>query len=209
MKKNSKIVYSLNKALTNARSNIIARMDSEDISLENRLEEQFNFLTKNNDVVCVGTQVYFINQKGVIRSKSNFPTDDYSIRKELFLKNNIIIHPTVMFRWSRDLFYREFAYPTEDYYLWLRMAQQGLNEYLLMCRLSPNGISFSNRSLQVKKVDEIHHLLLERLEFNNEVSNHNKFKKNLSNKRSYDSLFQKSTSKVIFHKRKNLKWLFL
>lgn len=213
---NIKIVYSLNKGLKAAKTNIIARMDCGDISENTRLEKQYQFLMENVEVVLVGTQCYFITSNGEIRSKSNFPYDDFTIRKELFLKNNIIIHPSVMFRWDSDIWYREFAYPAEDYDFWLRLAHRGkfaiLNEYLLKVRLNPDGTTFSGRIQQMKKVEELHQLLIERLKFYKELSiTHKKpeDQRNPSNlARSFEYLFKKITSQVISSKKGSPKWLF-
>lgn len=204
---NKKIVYSLNKGLKNARTTIVARMDCDDISEKDRLEKQYNILAENKDIVVVGTQCYFLTREGKIRSRSNFPTDDPSIRRELFLKNNIIMHPSVMFRWNGDIYYREFAYPAEDYDLWLRLAHRGkfviLNEPLLKIRLISEGTTFSKRIEQLKKVDEIYGLLIERLKFNKEVTiPNNKFE---YHNRIFNELI---TSGVIANKKWTLKWLF-
>ena len=148
-KENKKIVYTLNNGLINAASNIIARMDCGDIALANRLEKQYNFLNENREFILVSSQVYFKNLAGEIIHKSNYPCDDKSIRKELFFRNNIIMHPAAMFRRVNNVIYRDFAYPSEDYDLWLRLSHLGriaiINEYLMIIRLNPGGITFTNR----------------------------------------------------------------
>lgn len=211
---NKKIVYSLNKGLRNAKANVIARMDCDDISEKTRFQKQYKTLIENRDIILVGTQCYFISQKGEIISKSNFPADDYFIRLELFLKNNIIMHPSVMFRWDGNLYYREFAYPAEDYDLWLRLAHRGrftiLNEYLLTVRLNPQGTTFSKRIQQIRRVDDIHRLLIERLNYHKELSIPAERLKepSLSHSKYFNYLFTRITPKVISHKKGTLRWLF-
>ena len=213
---NKKIVYSLNRGLKETKTNIIVRMDCGDISEKTRFEEQYNYLISNNDVVLVATQCDFISYSGEILSKSCFPCDDYNISKELFLKNNIIMHPSVMFRWNGNLYYREFAYPAEDYDLWLRLASLGriviLNEHLINIKLDPQGITFSTRIQQMEIVNTINRLLIERIKSNGEISllpiGYKKKKTTRIGERIFEDLFRKITSQIIIYRKKSLQWLF-
>lgn len=220
-KENKKIVYTLNNGLINAASNIIARMDCGDIALANRLEKQYNFLNENRECILVGSQVYFKNLAGEIIHKTNYPCDDKSIRKELFFRNNIIMHPAAMFRRVNNVIYRDFAYLSEDYDLWLRLSHLGriaiINEYLMIIRINPYGISFSNRIEQIRVTEQIHQLLIERLKFNKELSvftNHTIRNRNISYGKSkikicIENLYQKNLKKIITLKKGTLRWIFL
>lgn len=67
------IAVTLNRALKKAKGMHIAFMDTDDYSSPRRLKKQLNFLLDNPDVVAVGSQVVFINDKGKRIGKSNFP----------------------------------------------------------------------------------------------------------------------------------------
>ena len=70
---NSNISKSLNLALKLARGDIIARMDADDISHPDRLKIQYEYLMNHSDVHLVGSNFYFINDKGKLISKKKLP----------------------------------------------------------------------------------------------------------------------------------------
>lgn len=70
------IAVTLNRALKKAKGNYVAFMDTDDFSSPLRLKKQMNFLLKNNDVVAVGSQVTFIDEKDKKIGKSFFPTEN-------------------------------------------------------------------------------------------------------------------------------------
>ncbi len=70
------IGITLNRALKKAKGNYITFMDSDDISSPNRLKKQLNFLINNPQVVAVGSQVTFIDEKSKKIGRSDFPTEN-------------------------------------------------------------------------------------------------------------------------------------
>ena len=52
--KNLGLATSLNRCIERAKGKYIARMDSDDISLPNRFEVEYNYLEDNSDIVVVG-----------------------------------------------------------------------------------------------------------------------------------------------------------
>ena len=66
----------LNRALKKTKGNFIAFMDTDDFSSPNRFKKQLNFLLKNTDVVAVGSQVTFIDEKGKKIGRSDFPKEN-------------------------------------------------------------------------------------------------------------------------------------
>lgn len=73
------VVMTLNRLIKKARGQYIAFMDSDDISHKDRIKNQLEFIQNNPNVVAVGTQSYFINRKGVKKSKSSFPLENRNI----------------------------------------------------------------------------------------------------------------------------------
>lgn len=114
-------------AVENATNELIARMDSDDISLHTRFEEQLNFFKQNAELDIIGGNISeFIDFESNIVAYRNVPQKDLEIKKYL-KKRCPFNHVTVMFKKSAvkkaggylDLLWNE------DYYLWIRMAEQG------------------------------------------------------------------------------------
>ena len=70
------IAVTLNRLAKKAKGSFIAFMDTDDISSPNRLKKQLNFLMKNTDVVAVGSQCTFIDERGKKIGRSDFPTEN-------------------------------------------------------------------------------------------------------------------------------------
>jgi len=133
---------SLNKGIRLSSCEYIARMDSDDVCIENRLERQLKFMENNKSITILGTNATFIDEHG----KKIGKRDDYPISDEL-IKSNLIFycvlrHPTIMLRKKNiidnNLFYDESYFATEDYELWNRAVKKvkfaNMNEVLLEYR---------------------------------------------------------------------------
>lgn len=126
---NNGVAASLNIGIDNLNddSKYVARMDSDDIMLEYRLEKQVEYLEKHEKVSILGSNM-IIKKEGSptnTRLVSHYPTDNISIMTTL-LFNNPIAHPTVMLRKN---VLKENHYDTkfkwcEDYELWSRLARK-------------------------------------------------------------------------------------
>lgn len=107
----------------NAKFDLIARMDSDDICLPNRFELQLNYFSQSNDIDIVGGQMTeFIDRPDNIVGRREVPLDNNSIYD--FMKSRCALnHVTVMFKKSAVLQagnYQDWFW-NEDYYLWIRM----------------------------------------------------------------------------------------
>lgn len=114
-------------AVEMAQYDIIARMDSDDIAVPDRFEEQLMFLEKNPDITMVGGQIdEFIDSPNNIVGSRVVPQCNEDIYK--YIKSRCPFnHMTVMFRKADVLAvgnYQDWHY-NEDYYLWIRMAKAG------------------------------------------------------------------------------------
>ncbi len=59
-------------ALENARADFVAILDADDISSQDRLQQQFDFLTNNKNIVAVGSWYRNIDQRGnLINERKN------------------------------------------------------------------------------------------------------------------------------------------
>ncbi len=144
-RKNRGLVYSLNRGIFQSRGKYIFRMDSDDISKNNRIEKQVDFLERNPNVDIVGS---FAKTFGEDKKVYKSYTSDSEIKGQLLLKNPII-HPTVCFRSSflktHQILYTEGI--SEDYRLWLELSLDYdcnfavIPEVLLLYRIHPNQIT--------------------------------------------------------------------
>lgn len=66
----------LNRLLNKASGQFIGFMNANDLSEKDRIKKQYNFLTKNPQVVVVGTQCRFINEDNKKIGKSKFPKEN-------------------------------------------------------------------------------------------------------------------------------------
>lgn len=139
--RNLQIAQSLNKGISLAKADFIARMDDDDISLPQRLEKQYIFLQKNKNVAIVGTNILIIDENEKIISKRGYPAKSNDLKKIMF-RYSPFAHPTVMFR--KKIFQELGGYdpkmvPCEDIDFWfiigLKYNFGCINEQLLKYRI--------------------------------------------------------------------------
>ena len=125
--KNMGLGIALKNGMENASYDVIARMDSDDIALPDRLEKQYAFLEQHPECDMVGGQISeFISEPGNVVGKRIVPTTDKEIH-EWLKKRCPSNHMTVMMCRQKVLDvgnYVDWHY-NEDYYLWIRMAEAG------------------------------------------------------------------------------------
>lgn len=183
-KKNLGLTQSLNSALEVASGTYIARMDSDDICVENRFEKQLKYFEDHPDIDFLGTEVQFIDEYGkVIKDRSNVYSDNYNL-KQLLRFINPFAHPTWMFKssiLSKLEKYRDIKY-AEDYDFITRVVTNGykvdnLMEKLLFYRLRKSGISISNRFKQSKSAFFVKKMYSQRLKGKSDESLLEKYNK--------------------------------
>jgi glycosyltransferase involved in cell wall biosynthesis len=157
--KNCGLIYTLNRGIEQAKGKYIARMDADDVCMPERLAKQKLFLDEHDEIAMVASTVNFIDEHD--REKGSWPLDrktisPFSIRKVMPYEN-CIAHPSVMIRSDiiKKLQYKEYQKNIEDYDLWLRMLNCGMNiakieEPLLLYRL--HGDSVTTIHLKSKNV---------------------------------------------------------
>lgn len=127
LEKNMGLGIALQKGLKQCQYDYVARMDSDDISVENRFEKQLEVFICQEDISIVGGFVDEFEKDPIkIISQRIVPLEDKDI-KRFMARRNPMNHPTVMFK-KRDVLeagnYQDWHY-NEDYYLWIRMSQKG------------------------------------------------------------------------------------
>ena len=127
---NSKLAYSLNRCLEKATGKFIARMDGDDISIENRLEKQINFLRNNPEYQLVGTLMRRFDSRG---THDVIPIIEYP--NKFSLRNGVsFAHATIMtYKYVYDELggYNEKLFRSQDYDLWFRFYSKGFKGYNL------------------------------------------------------------------------------
>ena len=151
---NLRLPSSLNKAISLAKGEYIARMDADDICLPNRLETQYAFMQSHPDVALSSCR--FLTLKNGVFSSGGCggKTDSESI-KALLLVTNPILHPGIIAKADviRELGYDKNFTCTEDMELWSRFIMFGhkveiLPEYLMVYRLHDKQITETTRERQ-------------------------------------------------------------
>ena len=115
----------LNLGLKECTGEYVARLDSDDVALPERLALQSSYLDMHPEVAVVGSDAEEINESGVITGHRFMPHDPSAVTKRLVWRN-ALIHPTTMFR--RTVVVELGGYNTEcrhveDFELWLRVQE--------------------------------------------------------------------------------------
>ena len=151
---NQGLTKSLNKGISHAKGQYIARMDADDISLPHRFDTQVAFLDNNLGYALVGSSYYQIDDTDQIVSVVNVLTDNSALQKSL-KKQNWFGHGSVMMRktaFTDVAGYDESFELSQDYDLWIRMATKykvgNIEEPLYMWRSTNTGISSVKKEKQ-------------------------------------------------------------
>jgi glycosyltransferase involved in cell wall biosynthesis len=141
---------SLNEGISKSSGKYIARMDSDDISVINRLQLQFEFMEEHKEVGILGGQIILIDENGFDVGKKINPTSFENIRRVIEIKCPVF-HPTYYVRsavYECLQGYRDFTV-AEDYDFLFRALEKGfvinnLSEIVLKYRMRKKSMSKSN-----------------------------------------------------------------
>lgn len=127
LEKNGGLGNALKLGVENAKYEIVARMDSDDICLPDRFEKQLEYLEKHPECDIVGGQITeFIGEPENVVGMRVVPLTNEAIYE--YMKSRCALnHGTVMFRKDAVLKagnYQDWFW-NEDYYLWVRMMKAG------------------------------------------------------------------------------------
>ena len=135
------LTTTLNLGLREARAELIARQDADDVSAPSRLELQVAEMARRPDLALLGAQAVMIDDAGRYAGDIARGCDHDTIRWEL-LFDNAFVHSSVMFRRSVVVdalggYDEGFRY-CQDYELWCRLVRRyraaNLGEVLVQCR---------------------------------------------------------------------------
>ncbi len=125
-KENIGLSKALNEGLSHASSDLIARIDADDLMKPQRLDRQVEYMRRNPSVALLGSSIERIFSDGTFRDTVKFPTAHDKILA-FFAKGSPFAHPAVIFRKSivEGLGgYSENLQYAQDFKLWLEIAKR-------------------------------------------------------------------------------------
>jgi glycosyltransferase involved in cell wall biosynthesis len=141
------LASTLNVGLASTTAEFVARIDSDDVALPDRLAKQVEFLEREPKVTVVGSAAILMGPNGEelgVRTQE----ETWSRIHKILRWKSPLIHPSTMFRGDvvRSIGgYSETAANVEDYELWLRLATHGflggIREPLIKYRIHPDQVT--------------------------------------------------------------------
>lgn len=161
----------INKGLSIANSEFVARMDSDDISKPDRFKKQIDFMYANSKLGISGSHMEIIDDKGNLMKEHHKKIGDDAIKINLFFGHTSLAHPSIIIR-KKILDKYHLRYDTafryaEDYDLYCRcsyfMALDNYPESLVQYRIHSDSVSQKYPSEQIIDAQTALYLHLRRL----------------------------------------------
>jgi len=157
--KNSKLVYTLNRAISLSKWKYIVRMDSDDIIDLTRIEKQYNYMLGNPDIDILSSNLYFINKEWKQIWKRVYNTNI----EEIILNESPICHACSVIKkklFDEFWWYDERFNLAEDYDLWLRFYSKWFkfsiyNDYLYYYRIFDDSWKVKKLKQQLKMTIDV------------------------------------------------------
>lgn len=149
---NEGLAAALNDAIEVAHGDLIARMDSDDISLPDRFMLQEQYMDEHPEVDILGGSIREFNDEGTLSAVQRYPATMQEVLRTMY-KASPLAHPTVMYRSS--FFKAGYRYSSkyhicEDVTMWYDAAAGGrvinsLQDVLLEFRRNPSVMQRRSR----------------------------------------------------------------
>lgn len=151
-KKTMGLPASLNEAIKYSKGKYVVRMDSDDISLTDRIRIQINYMENHGDIDICST--YYKNFGDINKNVKERFINSNEVKSKLFF-TNIIAHPSVVFRKSSiekyNLFYNvEYTY-SQDFEMWNRKKEVKIGIIPRIClkyRVHSKQIGSAKKNMQ-------------------------------------------------------------
>jgi len=130
LKENVGLGRALNIGLSDCNNELVARMDTDDISHPQRFEKQLKiFKNKNIDICSSWVSEFELNENNIVSYRKLPEYHEQLVR--FAKKRNPLNHPATMYK--KEVVEKAGGYKDmlwfEDYYLWVRMICQGAKFY--------------------------------------------------------------------------------
>ncbi len=152
---NAGVVSAANRAHEMAKSELICRMDADDIAMPGRLMHQVDFMRKNSGQVAVSGAILEIDIDSEPLGLQTLANDHETIVKNLLSRGTGLFQPASIMR--AEAFraiggFRPQYQWIEDHDLWLRMSRVGrlgnTNELILCYRLHASSCTWTMSNLR-------------------------------------------------------------
>jgi glycosyltransferase involved in cell wall biosynthesis len=150
-----------NRLISEAKGELIAVMDSDDVALPERLQRQVDFLQQHRDVVCVGAAQDWVDEAGrFLFFTQSQPEADAEIQQLMLNGRTSINNPSALMRRAAIVQvggYDESFPQAEDLDLFLKLGEIGklanLQETLIQYRYHNRSISGQHqmRELEIRR----------------------------------------------------------
>lgn len=133
LEKNGGLGNALNIGMKHCRNELVARMDSDDISRPERCEKQLDVFRRMPEVSLTGTVVEEFSESPEIVNARRVPPETHQEILQFAKNRNPFNHPSVMFKKQAVEAaggYQDHKF-LQDYYLWVDMLRTGAIGYNL------------------------------------------------------------------------------
>lgn len=143
---NLKLSATLNKGIDVCKGEYIARMDADDWSYPDRLQKQYDVISRDSNIGILGGAMEVCDENLEIKNIRKYNLSDSEIRKSLF-KYSPFCHPATIFKKEALLQYKYSIElnDAEDYDLYFRIGKsyklQNLNDIVIKYRTSDTQVS--------------------------------------------------------------------
>lgn len=156
--RNQGLAYSLNRCLEISQGEYIARMDADDLSKSNRLQEQVNFLDAHLEfaVVTSWAELFENNEVWGLRKVPAEPQKKDLLFGPPFTHAAMMMRKQVLDKLSGYRVCKE-TFRAEDYDLWMRMYSLGYRGYNIqkpLYKIREDGQAYKRRAYKYR-IDEM------------------------------------------------------
>ncbi|WP_119301061.1 glycosyltransferase [Dongia deserti] len=158
-----------NRGIESARSDIIVRLDADDLAEPNRISRLFSMLSDDPELGLLGSWCTLIDETDSVIGVQPMPESDLEIRWTI-LFHNPFYHSTVAFR--RHCFesaghYRPGELVSQDHYLWFDMLPhcraRNVPEPLVRYRVNSRGLTTTDSRRGRSRTHRIREVLWSRI----------------------------------------------
>lgn len=124
---NQGLAKALNKGIGFIRTDLIARMDSDDTSDKRRFVYEIEYMDKHPDVMILGGSIQEMDENKNFLSQRHYPKMYEEVRKYIW-RGSPVAHPTTVMRKCifQSLSYNEKVGQNEDLALWFNALEKGI-----------------------------------------------------------------------------------